>query len=147
MTKEEAKEYIRDCLDYDEAEKIIEALEQEPCEDAVSRADLIDKLEIIDKSYGSDFYWEVRKIVDSLPPVKPVACIATVKFNKEDMRRIVDEEVNKLTIELDTILDKIEDEVAQTDFDFGDYYDNTELIIEMVCNIIDKYKIGIGGNE
>ena len=147
MTKEEAKEYIRDCLDYDEAEKIIEALEQEPCEDAVSRADLIDKLEIIDKSYGSDFYWEVRKIVDSLPPVKPVACIATVKFNKEDLRRIVDEEVNKLTIELDTILDKIEDEVAQTDFDFGDYYDNTELIIEMVCNIIDKYKIGIGGNE
>ena len=147
MTKEEAKEYILECLDRSEAEEIIEALDQKSCEDAVSRADLIDKLEIIDKSYGSDFYWEVRKIVDSLPPVKPVACIATVKFNKEDMRRIVDEEVNKLTIELDTILDKIEDEVAQTDFDFGDYYDNTELIIEMVCNIIDKYKIGIGGNE
>jgi len=72
MTKEEAKKYIRDCLDHDEAEKIIEALEQEPCEDAVSRIDLIDRLKIVDKRYGSDFYWEVRKIVDSLSPVKPV---------------------------------------------------------------------------
>ena len=96
MTKEEAKEYILECLDRSEAEEIIEALDQKSCEDAVSRADLIDKLEIIDKSYGSDFYWEVRKIVDSLPPVKPVACIATVKFNKEDMQKIVDEKVKEI---------------------------------------------------
>ena len=46
--------------------------EQEPCEDAVSRVDLIDKLETVDKRYGSDFYWEVRKIVDNLPSVTPV---------------------------------------------------------------------------
>ena len=50
----------------------IKSLEQEPCEDAMSRVDLIDKLEIVDKRYGSDFYWEVRKIIDSLPSVKPV---------------------------------------------------------------------------
>jgi hypothetical protein len=37
----------------------------------VSRRELIDKLEIIDKRYGSDFYWEVRKIVDNLPSVTP----------------------------------------------------------------------------
>ena len=50
---------------------LIKALEQQPSDDCVSRADLIDKLEILDKRYGSDFYWEVRKIVDILPPVTP----------------------------------------------------------------------------
>jgi hypothetical protein len=49
-----------------------EEKEKEPCEDCVSRRELIDKLEIVDKMYGSDFYWEMRKLVDSLPPVKPV---------------------------------------------------------------------------
>ena len=69
------------------------------CEDCVSRIDLVNKLEVIDKRYGSDFYWEVRKIVDSLPSVKPVACIGTVKFNKEDMQKIVDEAVKELVLE------------------------------------------------
>lgn len=46
--------------------------EHESCEDAVSRRELIDKLEIVDKMYGSDFYWEMRKLVDKLSPVKPV---------------------------------------------------------------------------
>ena len=50
---------------------LINALEQQPSDDCVSRADLIDKLEILDKRYGSDFYWEVRKIVDIFPPVTP----------------------------------------------------------------------------
>ena len=45
--------------------------EQEPSDDCVSRANLINQLEILDKRYGSDFYWEVRKIVDSLPSVTP----------------------------------------------------------------------------
>jgi len=69
------------------------------CEDCVSRIDLVNKLEVIDKRYGSDFYWEVRKIVDSLPSVKPVACIGTVKFNKEDMQKIVDDAVKELVLE------------------------------------------------
>jgi hypothetical protein len=69
------------------------------CEDCVSRVDLINKFEIIDKSYGSDFYWEVRKIVDSLPSVKPVACIGTVKFSKEDMQELVDDAVKELVLE------------------------------------------------
>ncbi len=43
--------------------------EETPCLDVVNRATLIDKLEIIDRKYGSDFYWSVRKIVDSVPPV------------------------------------------------------------------------------
>jgi len=48
------------------------SLEKEPCEDAVSRRELIDKLEIVDKMYGSDFYWEMRRLVDRLSPVTPV---------------------------------------------------------------------------
>jgi hypothetical protein len=48
-----------------------EEKEKEPCEDAVSRRELIDKLEIVDKMYGSDFYWEMRKLVDKLSPVRP----------------------------------------------------------------------------
>jgi len=69
------------------------------CEDCVSRIDLVNKFEVIDKRYGSDFYWEVRKIVDSLPSVKPVACIGTVKFNKEDMQELVDDAVKELVLE------------------------------------------------
>jgi hypothetical protein len=46
--------------------------EHEPCEDCVSRRELIDKLEIVDKMYGSDFYWEIRRLVDRLQPVRPI---------------------------------------------------------------------------
>jgi hypothetical protein len=49
-----------------------EEKEKEPCEDAVSRRELIDKLEIVDKMYGSDFYWEMRKLVDKLSPARLV---------------------------------------------------------------------------
>ena len=49
----------------------ITSIKHESCEDAVSRKELIDKLEIVDKMYGSDFYWEMRKLVDKLSPVTP----------------------------------------------------------------------------
>jgi hypothetical protein len=51
-------------------DKIID-LEQQPNDDCVSRANLISKLEILDRIYGSDFYWETRKIVDKLQSVTP----------------------------------------------------------------------------
>jgi len=38
------------------------------------------------------------------------------------------------------VLDKIIAEIAQMDFDFGDFYDHTETIIKMVLKVIDKYK-------
>jgi predicted RNA-binding Zn-ribbon protein involved in translation (DUF1610 family) len=41
-------------------------------EEAISRMELIAKLEKIDRMYGSDFYWEVRKIVDKMQPVSSV---------------------------------------------------------------------------
>lgn len=38
------------------------------------------------------------------------------------------------------VLDSIRAEVESMDFDFGDYYDHTSTIIEMMCKVIDKYK-------
>lgn len=37
----------------------------------------------------------------------------------------------------------VKDEIAGTDFDFGDYYDNTETIQKMVLEIIDKHLQGV----
>lgn len=39
------------------------------------------------------------------------------------------------------VLDKIRAEIEQMDFDFGDFYDHTRMIREMVLKVIDKYKI------
>ena len=38
------------------------------------------------------------------------------------------------------VLEKIRAEIKQMDFDFGDYYDRTDTIREMVLTVIDKYK-------
>lgn len=38
------------------------------------------------------------------------------------------------------VLDKIRDEIGQMDFDFGDFYDHTYVIKEMVLEVIDKYR-------
>lgn len=45
--------------------------------------------------------------------------------------------VNMLPID---VLDKIRAEIEEMDFDFGDFYDHTDTIIEMVLEIIDKYR-------
>ena len=38
----------------------------------------------------------------------------------------------------ESILNKVRDEIKQMDFDFGDYYDHTNEIIEKVLEVIDK---------
>ena len=43
-------------------------------------------------------------------------------------------------LEREPILDKIRAEIESMDFDFGDYYDHTDEIIDMLCKTIDKYK-------
>ena len=49
---------------------------------------------------------------------------------------MVDEIANiKPTIEIE----QIRAEIGQMDFDFGDFYDHTDTIIEMVLEVIDKY--------
>jgi uncharacterized protein YeeX (DUF496 family) len=98
MTKEEAKEYIRECLEYHEAEEIIKALDPENCEDAVSRKVAKENaLNLcLETSYDNE---KVVEMLDDLPSVKPVVCIGTVKFSKEDMQKIVDDAVKELVLE------------------------------------------------
>ena len=42
-------------------------------------------------------------------------------------------------IPLSEELEKIKAEIELMDFDFGDYYDHTDTIIEMVSKVIDNY--------
>ena len=46
----------------------------------------------------------------------------------------------RLKANMVAILEKIKAKIGQMNFDFGDYYDHTDEIIEMVCKVIDKYK-------
>ena len=82
MTKEEAKDYIREWCPYDRQEEIIKALEQEPCEDAVSRREAIKKFTYSWKGeripdYDCDNFptqidiKTVKEILKGLPPVTP----------------------------------------------------------------------------
>ena len=49
------------------------------------------------------------------------------------------EEMAIKALEQEPVLDRIRDEIEEMDFDFGDY-DHTNRIIEMVLEVIDKYK-------
>ena len=42
--------------------------------------------------------------------------------------------------EINAVLGKIRAEIEQMDFDFGDFYDHTSTIREMVLEFINKYK-------
>ena len=83
-------------------EEKIKALEQEICEDAVSRKDVFDMIEQIEDAggfIGYNTYSEAFDRVDNMPTVRPVSCIATLTFNKEDMQKIVDKKVKELVLE------------------------------------------------
>ena len=72
--------------------------EQEHCEDCVSRKVAKENaLNLcLETSYDNE---KVVEMLDDLPSVKPVACIGTVKFNKEDMQELVDDAVKELVLE------------------------------------------------
>jgi len=89
---------VMDIIDADNCKKIIKILKQEHCEDCVSRK--------VAKEYAWNLCLEtsydnekVVEMLDDLPSVKPVACIGTVKFSKEDMQKIVDDAVKELVLE------------------------------------------------
>lgn len=86
--------YLRETL------KILQA---KPCEDAISRQAV---LAIIgDSCLDLDEYEDTEAFcyeINSLPPVKPVACIANVNFSKEDMQEIVDNKVKEIEMEKHT---------------------------------------------
>jgi hypothetical protein len=43
-------------------------------------------------------------------------------------------------LEQEPAIDKIRAEIKQMDFDFGDFYDHTDRIREMVLEVINKYR-------
>ena len=71
MTREEAKDYIREWCPYDRQEEIIKALEQEPCNDMINKQAVLDILTKYDNEMGSDVYSEIFDNIDNLPSINP----------------------------------------------------------------------------
>ena len=87
----------------------VKALEQKPNDDCVSRSMAINKLKehyfdeklqsakddpcVIDAMTDLDI-----RIIKELPPVTPTKCIATVKFSKEDMQKLIDEKMKEIVV-------------------------------------------------
>jgi len=72
MTIEEAKDYIREWCPYDRQEEIIKALEQEPCDDAISRQAVLAIAG--DSCLDLDSYEDTKEFCDEikeLPSVTP----------------------------------------------------------------------------
>lgn len=68
--------------------------EQQPSDDCVSRQAVLNAITEIDGNINMDIYTnEVREIIKDLPPVTPTQCIATVQFNKEELREICNERI------------------------------------------------------
>ena len=94
----ETKQYDDTILALDMA---IKALEQESCEDAVSRNDIYFKL--TNGAYLNEtteqFIDRLIKELKAMPSVTPTKCIATVKFSKEDMQELIDEKMKDIVVE------------------------------------------------
>lgn len=79
---------------------ILDYLEQEPCEDAVSRKAVVEYIKASDAELGHDCEKEmVVGDILTMPPVTPTKCIATVKFSKDDMRELIDEKMKDIVVE------------------------------------------------
>jgi len=90
--------------------------EKESCHDSVSRNAIIKALNKMDRYIANDMAScesgdifptnevfivdDVYEKMEMLRPVRPVACVAAVRFNKEDMQKIVDEKVKEMTEEM-----------------------------------------------
>lgn len=77
--------------------------EQSISDDCVSRQEIQQKINRLWNSNGDkDYCMETLKdFVAEMPPVKPVACIAEIKFSKEDMQKLVNEKIKEITAELE----------------------------------------------
>ena len=108
----------------------IKTLEQQESEDCISR-EAVEKITWEEPSYDDalNVLTEVRDKVRALPSVKPQPFI-----NKPCVSEGVCRE------DKTQVLDKIRTEIIQMDFDFGNFYDHTDTIKEMVVEVIDKYK-------
>ena len=119
MSREEAIEKIKmilaECTEdedavcyvtFDDADALdmaIKALEQEPCEEAISKAGVFEILgNLMSIPYDFDRPITEKDVSESmdeirnLPSVTPATCIAEVTFCKDDLQEIVDEKVEEL---------------------------------------------------
>ena len=81
-------------------ERAVKALEQEPCEDCVSRTAVLEYIEGSDAELGhSSENKLVCQDIKEFPPVTPTKCIATVKFSKEDIQELIDEKMKDIAVE------------------------------------------------
>ena len=71
MTSEEAKEYIYDCLDHSEATEIIKALEQQPCEDCISREEMLKYQQYLHGKMSNEENHKLWNFIKGLPSVTP----------------------------------------------------------------------------
>ena len=118
MTKDEAKDFLcsiaRDLRliygeDYTSKDgtkmrDAIEILEQEQCNDVISRQAVLNTLDSTDKFLDETRTVESYKTLleecyKNLPSVTPTKCIATVKFSKEDMQELVNEKMKDIVVE------------------------------------------------
>lgn len=127
---QEAIEFTRQNDITELTNKDLENLEQGHCEDTVSRIEAIDILNALYNIHISDEYYNKDEYYGFSSQIGPVT--------NYDIERALKFSIKAL--EQKPILDKIKADIESMDFDFGDYYDNTNEIIEMVCKVIDKYK-------
>ena len=74
---------------YEALDMAIKALERQS-EDAISRKAVVKYIKASDAELGHDSENEiVVEDILNMPPVTPVACIATVKFSKEDIQEFL----------------------------------------------------------
>jgi len=100
MTREEAIEWIKahhdyqmdGCKDSEVMRMAIKALEQESCEDAISRQEALEFVTFDNCEYRplSIPVISIREFLEELPRVKPVSRIAKFTFDKDMLQGIVD---------------------------------------------------------
>lgn len=80
---------IRECDNRD----YIKALEQQPCDDCVSRAEMLKYQQYLRGKMSNEENHKLWKFIKDLPPVTPTHCIAEVRFSKDDLREICNERI------------------------------------------------------
>jgi hypothetical protein len=104
FAKEQCEIFPEDSYMGEYLRETIKMLQAEPCEDAISRQAVLNTLDNMDKVLDEDRTVEnykdlLKECYEVLPSVKPVACIATVKFSKEDMQELVEEKMKDIVVE------------------------------------------------
>lgn len=91
---------------------------------------------------GKQYIVEVSK--DRIIPIEEFSRERYFDKDHDDLDFLTDEEKEDI---INAVLEDIKSEIEQMDFDYGDYYDNTESIRKDVVEVIDNYKTKIEEGE